>query len=274
MKKRLALPIKAVLAAAFTLAALWGGKQFAVFLAGRRFSGEISVSSLSYWSRQAYLYFESFTSIPAYMLALTVCLFARDWLGGERQRLRPRLIVLLPAGTILGAGLVALFVSLDAVRREKAALEAGAYLALLLIPLRCALRETLCGSVLQRGLAEKNRYAALAASALVSALLFVLIPGRLSVIGAANGLLLGLFCGLVREKTGGTVPSALLCTGFGIGVSLDGYINGSSMYKVGDECFTGQLSLVYDGLGLSVLLVSALALLFFISTKQKANTRK
>ena len=113
---------------------------------------------------------------------------------------------------------------------------------------------------------------ALAVSALVSALMYALIPGRLSVTGGINGLLLGLIGALVYEKTGSFLPMALLDSGFGLGVSLDGFINKSSLYRVGDEIFSGNLSLIYDGLGLTLILAAMLALMI-ISRRPKKKKR-
>lgn len=272
MKARLRPWLKALIGAALILLALWGGKELAKLLVGSRFTDNVSPGNMAWLARQAYLYFESVTSVMAYMLGLTVCLFVQDWLGKDRRRTNKRLLVLLPAGVMLGAGLVRLLIDLDVIRREKAAMEAGAYLALALIPLRCCLRELICRNVLQKGLSEKNTYLALAVSALVSALMYALIPGRLSLTGAINGLLLGLIGALVYEKTGSFLPMALLDSGFGLGVSLDGFINKSSLYRVGDEIFSGNLSLIYDGLGLTLILAAMLALMI-ISRRPKKKKR-
>ena len=88
-----------------------------------------------------------------------------------------------------------------------------------------------------------------------------------------DGLLLGFAGALVYEYTFSVLPMALLGTGFGIGVSLDGFINQSSLYKVGDELFSGDLSLIYDGLGLTVALAALLTLLI-IRARKKAKTIK
>ncbi|MBO7358348.1 MAG: hypothetical protein J6U72_00815 [Clostridia bacterium] len=272
MKARLSPRLKALIGAALTLLALWGGKELAKLLVGSRFTDSVDPGNLTRTARQVYLYFESVTSVMAYMLGLTVCLFVRDPIGKDSRRTNKRLLVLLPAGVMLGAGLVKLLIDLDVIRREPANIEAGAYLALILIPLRCCLRELLCRNVLQKGLSGKNSILALAASVPVSALMYVLIPGRLSTTGAANGLLLGLVGALVYDKTGSVLPMALLSSGFGLGVSLDGFINKSSLYRVGDEIFSGNLSLIYDGLGLTLILAAMLALTI-ISKRPKKKTR-
>ena len=272
MKARLSPWLKALIGAALTLTALWGGKELAKLLVGSRFAEGTDPGTLSGAARQVYLYFESVTSVMAYMLGLTVCLFVRDTVGKDGKSANLRLLMLLPAGVMLGAGLVKLLIDLDVIRREKAAPEAGAYIALVLIPLRCWLRELLCRNVLQKGLSGKNSILATAVSATVSALMFVLIPGRLSVTGAANGLLLGLIGALVYDRTGSWMPMALLDTGFCLGVSLDGFINRSSLYRVGDEIFSGNLSLIYDGLGLTLILAAMTALLI-ISRRPKKKIR-
>ena len=273
MKKQPDPRIKAVTGALVVLAALWGGKELARLLISRWFGRGADTASMPFIIRQAYLYFESLTSVMAYMAALTVCLFMYDWVGRGSQSTDKRLYVLLPAGLMLGAGALALLINLDVIRREPAAMEAGAYLALALIPLRCFVRELVCRGVLQRGLAAKHRYIALTAGALASALMYALIPGRLSTVGAINGLLLGFAGALVYENTCSVLPVALLGTGFGIGVSLDGFINHSSLYKVGDELLSGDLSLIYDGLGLTVALAALLTLLI-IRARKKAKTIK
>ncbi|MBR5752717.1 MAG: hypothetical protein IKX84_10070 [Clostridia bacterium] len=273
MKKRLDPRIKAVIGALAALAVLWGGKELARLLISRWFGDGADTASMPFLIRQAYLYYESLTSVMAYMAALTVCLFMLDWVGRDSRKTNKRLYVLLPAGIMLGAGVVALLIDLDVIRRETATVEAGAYLSLALIPLRCFVRELVCRSVLQRGLAAKHRCIALTAGALASALMYALIPGRLSVIGVINGLLLGVAGGLVYEKTASVLPMALLGTGFGLGVSLDGFVYQSALYKVGDELFSGGLSLIYDGLGLTLAL-TALLTLIIISGRTKAKTRK